>query len=131
MSQYQKYEKVIWRTHKFSTRPIKTFSSNPVTCHVQWFISTGRLKVQGNSKAVANFERPNCSVCEFGKGYCQSNKVNTINNNTMKEQYIKKDNILTGHMVSADHYILRAPGRIYHTKGKSDPYDMFSGGFFY
>ena len=28
----------------------------------------------------------------------------------------------------ADHYILRAPGRIYHTKGKSNQYDMFSGG---
>ena len=31
-------------------------------------------------------------------------------------------------MVSADHYISRAPGRIYHTKGKSDPFDMLSGG---
>ena len=31
-------------------------------------------------------------------------------------------------MVSADHYISRAPGVLYHTKGKSDLYDMFSGG---
>ena len=31
-------------------------------------------------------------------------------------------------MVSADHYISRAPGRLYHTKGKSDQSDMFSGG---
>ena len=30
-------------------------------------------------------------------------------------------------MVFADHYILRAPGRLYHRKGKSDPYDMYSG----
>ena len=30
--------------------------------------------------------------------------------------------------MSADHYISRATGRIYHTKGKSDPSDMFSGG---
>ena len=30
--------------------------------------------------------------------------------------------------MSADHYILRAPGRLYHTKGKSDQSDMFSGG---
>ena len=28
----------------------------------------------------------------------------------------------------ADHYISRAPGRLYHTKGKSDQSDMFSGG---
>ena len=31
-------------------------------------------------------------------------------------------------MVSTDHYILRDPGNLYHTKGKSDPSDMFSGG---
>ena len=31
-------------------------------------------------------------------------------------------------MVSADHYILQAPVRLYHTKGKSDQYEMFSGG---
>ena len=31
-------------------------------------------------------------------------------------------------MVSADQYISRAPGRLYHTKGESDPSDMFSGG---
>ena len=30
-------------------------------------------------------------------------------------------------MVSADHYILQAPCRLYHTKGKSDSFDMFSG----
>ena len=38
----------------------------------------------------------------------------------MKEQELKNDHLLPGHMVSADHYILRAPGRLYHTKGKSD-----------
>ena len=31
-------------------------------------------------------------------------------------------------MVSADHYISRAPGRLYHTKRKSYQSDMFSGG---
>ena len=30
--------------------------------------------------------------------------------------------------MSADHYISRAPVRLYHTKGKSDQSDMFSGG---
>ena len=45
----------------------------------------------------------------------------------MKDQELKKDHILPGHMVSADHYISRAPGRIYQTKGKSDQSDMFSG----
>ena len=47
----------------------------------------------------------------------------------MKEQDLKKDHLLPVHMVSEDHYISRAPGRLYHTKGKSDPSDMFSGGY--
>ena len=46
----------------------------------------------------------------------------------MKEHDLKKDHLLPGQMVSSDHYILRAPGRIYHTKGKPVQSDMFSGG---
>ena len=30
--------------------------------------------------------------------------------------------------MSADHYISQDPGRLYHTKWKSDQSDMFSGG---
>ena len=84
--------------------------------------------MQLNSKAVENCEIPKCSACDFAKGSIRSNKVNTINNNPMKEQELKKDNLLPGQMVFADHYISRAPGRLYHTKGKSDQSDMFSGG---
>ena len=32
-------------------------------------------------------------------------------------------------MLSEDHYKSWAPCRLYHTKGKSDPYEIFSGGF--
>ena len=84
--------------------------------------------MQGNSKAIANCERPNCATCEFGKFHRLPNKVNTIKKKNMMEQELKKDNLLPGQMVSADHYILRAPGILYHTKGKSYPTDMFSGG---
>ena len=34
--------------------------------HVQWLILTWNLKVQVNSKAVSNCERPKCAACEFG-----------------------------------------------------------------
>ena len=46
----------------------------------------------------------------------------------MKEQELKKDHLLPGQMVSADHYISRDPGRLYHTKGEPDQSDTFSGG---
>ena len=73
-------------------------------------------------------ERPKCADCKFGKGRRRPNKVNTIKNIPMKEQELNKDHLLPGQMVSADHYISRALGRLYHTKGKSDQSDMFSGG---
>ena len=47
----------------------------------------------------------------------------------MKYQYLKKGHLLPGKMVSEDQYILQAPDMLYHTKGKSYPYEMFSGGF--
>ena len=78
--------------------------------------------MQGNSRAVANCEWPKCAACEFGKGHRRPNKVNTIKKNPIKEQDIKKDHVLLGRMVSVDHYRLRAPGRLYHTKGKSYQY---------
>ena len=52
--------------------------------HLQWLIRTGRLKVQGNSKAVANYERPKCAACEFVKVHHRHNKVNTTKKNHMK-----------------------------------------------
>ena len=93
----------------------------------KWLIHTGRLKVEGNSKAVANYESPKFDACDFGKVHCWPNKVNTTKKNHMKEKYLKKDHLLPVNMVSTYHYILRDPGRLYHTKGKSDPSDMFSG----
>ena len=74
--------------------------------------------MQVNSKAVSNCERPKCADCEFVNIHIQSNKVNTIKKNPMKEQDLSKNNILPVHIVSVDHYILRDPVRLYHTKDK-------------
>ena len=49
----------------------------------------------------------------------------------MKEQDLNKDNLPPVHMVSVDHYITQYLCRIYHTKVKLDPYEMFSGGYFF
>ena len=60
--------------------------------------------------------------CE--EGHHRINKINMKNNTYAKEKDIKKDNIIPGHMVLADHYILRASGRIYHTRVNADPPGM-------
>ena len=62
--------------------------------HVQWLINTGRLKVQVNSKAVANCESPKCAACKSVKGHRRRNKINTIKKNPMKEQELKKYHLL-------------------------------------
>ena len=49
------------------------------------------------------------------------------NKNHIKEQELRKDHLLSGQMVSADHYISRVPGRLYHSKVKLNQSDMFSG----
>ena len=68
--------------------------------------------MKGYSKALTNCERPKCAACEFVKGSFQSNKVNTIKNNPMKEQEINRDHLLPGHMLSVDYCISRDPGRL-------------------
>ena len=84
--------------------------------------------MQGNFKAVDNCESTKCAAYEFGKGHCRSNKGNKTKKNNMKEKEIKKDHLLPGQMVYVYHYTSRAPGRLYYTKGKSYPSDIFSGG---
>ena len=38
--------------------------------HVQWILRKVSLKVQGNDKAVDNYEGPKYAACDFGKGNC-------------------------------------------------------------
>ena len=64
--------------------------------HIQCLIRTVRLKVQENSTAVANCERPNFPACDFGKGHHRPNKGNKTKKNPIKEQDLKKDNIMPG-----------------------------------
>ena len=74
--------------------------------------------MQENSKAVANCEIPKCADCGFGKGNLQPYKVKTIKKNNVEEKDLNKENTLPVNVVPADHYILWAPVRVYHTKVK-------------
>ena len=92
--------------------------------HVQCLIHTGRMKVKVNTKEVTNYESPKCAACEFGKDNIQPDKTNKTNKNPMKDKDLNKDHLLPINMLSADHYISRDPGRLYHTKVNLSPSDM-------
>ena len=76
--------------------------------------------MQVNSKTVANCEIPNCATYESGWRHRLYNTVTETCNNPTKNQYLNKDHLLRGQMVSADNYISQDLGRLYHTKEKSD-----------
>ena len=77
---------------------------------------------------MSNSESNTYVACEFVKGHYKPNKINTIKNNPTKEQKIKKDNLLTRHMVSIYHYIFQATGRLFHMSGNPDPSEILSYG---
>ena len=89
---------------------------------MQWSIHTWRLKVQVNYKEVENFVSTKCGSCEFGKGCFLPDKIKRVKDNTAKGKDLKMYHILPGQMVSSDHYISRNTCRIFHTRGKWDPY---------
>ena len=61
------------------------------------------------------------------KGHIRPDKVKKTKKNPMKDQKLHNFHLMPRNMVSAYHYISRAPGRLYHKKGNSYPYVMFSG----
>ena len=67
---------------------------NIVFQHVQWLILTVSLKVQINYKAVANFERPNYSDCDFETFHRQPNEINMIKSNPINEKGVDMDNLM-------------------------------------
>ena len=65
---------------------------------------------------------------EFRKGQNWTNKTNMTNNSPTKEQYIKKDHIIPGQMVSANNLISWSSDGLYHIRVDSTPSEIFSGG---
>ena len=92
--------------------------------YFQWLICTERLKLQENPRQWSTVKVTSALPVSLERVVVDPIKENTTKKNPMKEQYLKKDNLLPVQIVSPYQYILRVPGRLYHKKGKSDPSDM-------
>jgi len=95
--------------------------------HLQWMIRSGKVPVR-NQKGVANCERPKCAACEYGKATKRPTATGTNIPNPDKEMNLKQNHLQPGQCVSVDHYQSAVPGRLYTSKGGTDPRHMFHGG---
>ena len=96
--------------------------------HIQWLVRSGKIAVQGNAKAVANCAPPKCAACEYGKACRRPAKTSKTIHCDEKEMELKKGDLYPGQRISADHYQSAIPGRLYTSRGSTDPKDMFHGG---
>jgi regulator of replication initiation timing len=71
---------------------------------------------------------PRCAACQFGK-QCQASVPTTTQAKvTDKVGAISKDVLRPGQQVCIDHFICRNKGRLFTSRGKTVPTDMYSGG---
>ena len=82
-------------------------------------LQTAAVKIKNN---------PRCAACQFGK-QCQLS-VPTTTKSKVSDSVgaISKDISRPGQQVSIDHFVCRNKGRLFTSRGKSVPTDMYSGG---
>eukprot|EP00957_Ditylum_brightwellii_P138745 10576373-Ditylum_brightwellii.AAC.1 len=101
-------------------------------CHVsfstiQWLARSGHLPVK-NPDAIGKCQIPVCASCQVTKQKRRPYKATKSQKNPKKEAELKKNDLFPGQRLSADHYQLPVPGRIYSSRGSYHPEDMFNGG---
>ena len=79
---------------------------------MKWVIRKECLKVRINQKAVENIENTKFLQVILERLTLNPIKKKVIKNNPIKDQDLKKDNIMLGQMVSACKYILWDPDRL-------------------
>ena len=78
---------------------------------LQWLARVGKLPYR-NPHGVANYKKPVCASCQFGKQCRHSSAANTSIRNQDKFIEIKKGDLFPGDKVSIDHYQSAVPDRV-------------------
>ena len=73
-------------------------------------------------------EMPRCAACLYGKQTLRSSPglLKTVVRD--KAGVLKSGDLLPGQAVSVDHFVCSTKGRLFKSRGKTDPKDMYCGG---
>ena len=79
--------------------------------------------------AAANSTRvPKCAACLFGKQTQRPSKAMSHRIVRDREGVLRKDDLLPGQKVSADHFVCSTKGRLFQSRGKTKDSSMYTGG---
>ena len=71
---------------------------------------------------------PKCAACLFGKQTQRPTGATLVQAVRDREGALRKEDLLAGQKISADHFICSTKGRLFGSKGKTKEDDMYSGG---
>ena len=99
---------------------------------IQLVLRSGALATSEGAKilhrAASKCAHPRCASCQFGKQKRRPTPSKVARPVASNEGAIKQEDLLPGQRVSVDHFICHTKGRLYTSKGKTQPESMFSGG---
>ena len=78
--------------------------------------------------AAASCEIPKCASCQFGKSKRRPTGATTTTTVPEKEGALRKDDLRPGDRVSMDHFQVTKRGRLYESRGRTAPENMYCGG---
>ena len=105
-----------------------------IDCNKVKFLFRTGILAQGEASrslqtAAAKIKtNPRCAACQFGKQCQLSVPTTTQSKVTDSVGAISKDVIRPGQQICIDHFVCKNKGRLFTSRGKSVPTDMYSGG---
>lgn len=91
-------------------------------------LSRGETNRHLHTSASKLLHNPKCAACQFGKQFQRSVPTTTGAKVSDKVGAIGSKAVLPGEQISIDHFVCKTKGRLFTSRGKTDPNEMYCGG---
>lgn len=95
---------------------------------IQFLLRQPSFGTSQKIRAASRCTPPKCAACEYGKPHRKPLQASTSTPTPEKEGGVKANDLYPGSGVSVDHFVSKVPGRLYTSRGKTSPTDMYKGG---
>jgi len=95
---------------------------------IQFLLRQPSFGTSQKIRAASRCTPPKCAACEYGKAHRKPLQASTSTPTPEKEGGVKANDLYPGSGVSVDHFVSKVPGRLYTSRGKTSPTDMYKGG---